>query len=703
MLCQICLTSANVAYGSLNLALPTDTHSVSHHDSLYSLYLSVGKGCWLCLQLWVSMLEHAHDIKESEGDFSERDGKTSEQKVGLAVEFKLLTDWPKSENLSTSLKITCRNGELILALRSEIGSFRQLDFTLVPESMDEANSDAYIRSDFGAGTTSTVGNPGLWCRWFQTCLESHKKCRETDHISPPFVPRRLVEISTEDGGDSFTWRLIYPADIDNVQYLTLSHCWGSSGHESLTRETHLAFSTLTNFSRLPKSFRHAFLITFNLGFRFIWIDSLCIVQDDPDDWKAQASMMGSIYQNACCNIAATWAVNGNDGCFAAENPNFTTLDLGLGHSKKYKVVPWFLYYDDIVEAPLNTRGWVAQERFLARRQLSFAKSQVYWECHELVASEQFPAGIPETLRDFSPYNQAVPPTGKPTLNFKTEADRILAWAALVDFYSGCDFTKISDKTIALAGLAEEMRNVTEDTYLAGMWKEDLQEQLCWAADFDVRRQLNRSRVPTYLAPTWSWMSVEGPVMSDMSYGAEEKNPSFVEILEASVYSEHSSKLHSFVASRLVLRGVAVWARALRTGKSARLEDDDDWELQLTGLNEISHPGIMTSVRVSIEWDENMSSSEVNPERWPSFLEERNSNLLCMFISGRDGWDVIGLLLRRLSDTTDKAEYVRMGRFVGSISDMLSTRLKISSGHPIVEDINLDNPRLADLVHTVTVV
>jgi hypothetical protein len=702
-MCQICLTSANAAYGSLNLTLPNDTHRVSHHDSLYSLYLSVGKGCRLCLQLWVSMLEQADYIRENEGDFSEGDGKTSEQKVDLAVQFKLLTEWQKSENLSISLKISIRNGELSLALGSKTASFQQLDFTLIPESMNEANSDTYIRSDFAAGTTSTVGNPGLWCHWFQTCSESHEKCRELDHISPPFVPRRLVEISTEDGGNSFAWRLVHPTDIDNVQYLTLSHCWGSSGHESLTRETRLAFSTFTNHSRLPKSSRHAFLVTFSLGFRFIWIDSLCIVQDDPEDWRAEASMMGSIYKSACCNIAATWASNGNDGCFAAVNPKFITLDLGLDQLKKYKVVPWFLYYADIVEAPLNTRGWVAQERFLARKQLSFAKSQVYWECHELVASEQFPTGIPETLRNFSPYNQAVPPTGKPTLNFETEDDRILAWAALVDFYSGCNFTKISDKAIALAGLAEEMRDATEDTYLAGMWMEDLREQLCWATDFDVRRQLNRSRLPTYLAPTWSWMSVEGPVIYDMSYGAEEENPSFVEILEASVHSEHPSKLHSFIASRLVLRGVAVWARALRTGKSARLEDDDDWELQLTGLNEDSHPVIMTSVRISIEWDENMASSEVDPERWPSFLEERNSDLLCMIICVEDGWTVVGLLLRRLSDATDKAEYVRMGRFHGSISDMLSTRLQIPSDYGIVEDIDLDDPGLADLVHTVTVV
>lgn len=341
---------------------------------------------------------------------------------------------------------------------------------------------------------------------------------------------------------------------------------------------------------------------------------------------------------------------------------------------------------------------------MARKQLSFAKSQVYWECRELVASEQFPEGIPETLRDLSPYNQTRPPTGKPTLDLETRADLRDAWTALVDFYSNCKFTRLSDKMIALAGLAENMRNATEDIYLAGLWKNDLQKQLRWVTDCDVRKQLNRFRSPTYLAPTWSWASVDGPVMSDDRYCAvNEESLSCIEILDVSIHSEHPSKLHSFVASRLVLRGIAVWARALRAGKSTRHDDDDDWELQPTGHNKISRSLITTSTHVSIIWDENMSGPDVSPERWPSFLEERNSNLLCMFLCIEKPY-VDGLLLRRLPDRSNGDLYVRMGVFYnydGSFLTLLSTGLKLPSGHPIVEDIDLDDAGLADLVHTVT--
>ncbi|USP74781.1 HET-domain-containing protein [Curvularia clavata] len=340
------------------------------------------------------------------------------------------------------------------------------------------------------------------------------------------------------------------------------------------------------------------------------------------DWKAQASMMRLVYQNACCNIAATWAADGDDGCFTTGGSQIITLDLGHGESTKHQLFSRFLYHDDNTEAPLNTRGWVAQERYLARRQLNFAKSQVYWECRELIASEQFPAGIPEPLRDFLPYNQASPPNGKPTLAYTSEEERRQAWAALVDFYSNCNFSRLSDKMIALTGLAEDMRHAMGDVYLAGLWKKDLHKQLCWSTDFDVRARVNRSRTPTYLAPTWSWASVDGPVMSDQAYYIANMEVSLcIEILDASILSRHSSGLHSFVASSLVLRGIAFWAQAIMLEGYV----DGLWELQFTDLDKI--PYCLMNMHVSIHWDENMSGSEENPERWPSFLEERNSNLL----------------------------------------------------------------------------
>lgn len=357
MLCPSCLTLVKAAYLSLNLALSKNTDHESTnilHDSLYSLCLSVKERCWICLQLWASMLEYAKNVNESEGDFSEKDGNFSEHEDGFEVEFKIIKKWRKNGNSSIQLSMSSWNNVLCLALGT--ASFPGLQFILSPKSINETGPDTSIEPALASGTASMAGNPGLWSGWFRTCSEFHEKCREMDRRSPPFVPHRLVEIFTDDDGSSFTWRLVCRNNVGSVQYLTLSQCWGSSGHTSLKSENHSTFLERSTYSGLPKSFQHAFHITFLLDFRFIWIDSLCIIQDNPEDWKVQASMMGSVYKNACCNIAATWAANGNDGCFMARESRIITLDLGLDHSTRYHVVPEMLYYNDLMEAPLNTRG-----------------------------------------------------------------------------------------------------------------------------------------------------------------------------------------------------------------------------------------------------------------------------------------------------------------------------------------------------------
>jgi hypothetical protein len=674
MLCQHCLKSIKAVSEDFHDADPDHKSSDILHHSLSQLYQSVVEGCWLCRKLWESMPDLLEDSQI------------------------LLT-------MSTTYnKLLC----ITLGTKKHHG----FELFLWRVSTEGEDLDASKRLKVASAPTLAMQNTELWSHWYRTCLESHGKCRGSNYELQPFAPDRLVQILVTDDKKTFKWRLVHRTDIGNVDYLTLSHCWGASGHTSLTKENYATFLGPTPDSQLPKTFQHAIAITFSLGFRYIWIDSLCIIQDDPDDWKAQASMMGAVYKNASCNIAAAWGANGDDGCFTSREPRTITLKLKNHPFREYDVYPATLYFTDITEAPLNTRGWVAQERSLARKQLSFAKSQVYWECRELVASEQFPAGIPTELKSYNPYNQAAPPSGhlgKPTLDYTMQEDQREAWAALVDFYSGCNFSRTSDKMIALAGMAEEMRCANKDFYLAGHWKKELETQLCWGTDYDVRRKVNRFRISTYLAPTWSWASVDGPVISDQRYSIPDlQYLSCIKVQNASVHLEHLSGLHSFVSSSLVLRGIALWARAMRINKPTSYLDDDDWEFRFSGFDSspCSRP-TGTKVHVSIIWDENMSTSAVGPDRWPSFLEERSSNLLCMFvyIDTQSKPAVNGLVLRRLPTVNDKVTYVRMGKFSdwGELLDLLPARLKYLVGHSVAGAIDLEDAGLADLVHTVTIV
>jgi hypothetical protein len=100
-----------------------------------------------------------------------------------------------------------------------------------------------------------------------------------------------------------------------IEYLTLSHCWGKDQIFRLleTNIDQLRKAIPTN--RLPQTFQQAIALTKRMGHRYIWIDSLCIIQDSEDDWHYESSRMGDVYKNSFCNISATAAEDGRMGLF----------------------------------------------------------------------------------------------------------------------------------------------------------------------------------------------------------------------------------------------------------------------------------------------------------------------------------------------------------------------------------------------------
>jgi hypothetical protein len=553
---------------------------------------------------------------------------------------------------------------------------------------------------------STRDSQEQWKKWFRTCTSSHAACRvQPGGSAQPFLPDRLIEIATDASGFPRNWRLFCPEGISNALYLTVSHCWGKSKHMRLMKDNYQAFLWGFNESALPRTYRDAFAISIALGFRFIWIDSLCIVQDDAQDWRNQSSLMGSIYTHASGNIAAAWARDGNDGCFHARdtcsvNKTSIEMDINTEHtSEQYlSAIPADAYYDDIVEAPLNMRGWVTQERYLARRQLSFTTRQVYWECSELVASEQFPNGIPENLTNLGPYNQTIPPPGKLSMGFKNQLDLRTAWTALVDSYSECDLTQASDKLIAIAGLAAKFRDRTDDLYLAGHWRKDLKKQLSWSTDFDVRRESFCSRQATYRAPTWSWASMNGPVMSDTSYlfsPEEEQDLSWCfEVLSVSVQSEDSTQLHSFVSAELVLRGFAIWSH------DAPVPKKDGNCLFTFGVKTTDYSPL-TIITAEIHWDERLPEY-IDPAKRSRTQQQRTSKVLFIITYvDLDSKSIHGIMLCKSSSMLNAGAFARVGRFVVFFEEAENLAQSIFEVSEI-EDIYLENEDLVRFIHTVSI-
>ena len=424
--------------------------------------------------------------------------------------------------------------------------------------------------------------------------------------------------------------------------------------------------------------------------------------------------MGSIYSNAHCNIAATWASDSSQGCFNERDPSIVTpatvvVDPGTKSSTKYRIFRSTMYPDDISDAPLNCRGWVVQERCLAAKQLSFTKQQVYWECPELIASEQFPNGIPDTAWRHPGDNILSPPTAKPRLNYEHEDELQLCWSSLVGTYSYCHLTRPSDKLIALAGLADEFRNRTKDVYLAGLWNANLHKQLCWIPDPDIV-DTNRSRTSQYHAPTWSWASFDGPVCVDTRYCMPERNNAYlIRILNVSVESETKSGLHSFLSGTLEVQGIALWTKVVPT------DQDNKFNVRFMETEKRARLLDMESGFV-VTWDENLPRSEApfQPLRWYGLQEERNADLLFMFVAchspkwapqeGEYFDDLDGLILRKKAD----GKFIRMGTFFwdqrcdNQLLDLIASRLELQQDALLTERIILEDPRLADLVHTVNI-
>jgi hypothetical protein len=237
---------------------------------------------------------------------------------------------------------------------------------------------------------------------------------------------------------------------------------------------------------LTKTFRDAVDLCRRLEIYFLWIDSLCIKQDDAEDWKSQAPEMAGIYENAILTIAASMSVNGLGGLYAENQPNYLSAN-GLciqEQGTKFPTRPSI----SLKAWPLLKRGWVFQERKLSRRMIHFGTEEVVWECKSDIARES--GGY---------CSRHLPTTGADSLSAR--------WKNYVRVYSELQLTFEKDKLIALSGIAKRTAKLfPDDRYIAGLWERTLLSDLAWH-----NSRYPAARPSTFCAPTWSWASIKSAV------------------------------------------------------------------------------------------------------------------------------------------------------------------------------------------------
>jgi hypothetical protein len=209
--------------------------------------------------------------------------------------------------------------------------------------------------------------------WLRFCDDNHQ-CKPTG-IS--CLPTRLIDLGSTD---SPIIKLMETKPTDNMKYLALSHPWGDPPHFCTYTSNIDQHKKKIVFGELPATFQHAVTVTREIGFRYLWIDSICIVQGPDGDFNQEAKRMEDVFSQAYCVIAATSATGQHHGFLKPRERRRYLTFKREGQPQFY--VCQFLddFNEHVLEGHLNQRGWVLQERALAHRTIYFTNKQTYWEC-----------------------------------------------------------------------------------------------------------------------------------------------------------------------------------------------------------------------------------------------------------------------------------------------------------------------------------
>ncbi|KAI1804121.1 HET-domain-containing protein [Daldinia bambusicola] len=376
--------------------------------------------------------------------------------------------------------------------------------------------------------------------WDSSCQTKHKYCnlnrrhRVASGLGAnTFFPSRVIDVEKADIGivslrDRAEVLALFGSKNDNYPvYWTLSHRWGeTNAMPRLLKETERGLREGVKLDELPPinrtwpAFRDAALLVKRLGYRYLWIDSLCIFQDSEIEWQREAGMMVDIYRHSYCNISAIFSSHdpANTGLFRKRGLSCRLFYPFLINEDNDK--PSWLWYlpsweNEVGNAPLKSRGWVVQERFLSTRTIYFAEHQILWECLEAtdyevqLSSKVLKQAIALVTRDRTESYENDPKSYLYASNIKMPKELYNEWDRVVNYYMSCGLTKESDRIIAISGIAKAFHEATGDTYLAGLWKSRLEQELLWCI---FRRGEYRIQCHGH-TPSWSWISLTEGVLN----------------------------------------------------------------------------------------------------------------------------------------------------------------------------------------------
>ncbi|KAH6991473.1 heterokaryon incompatibility protein-domain-containing protein [Ilyonectria sp. MPI-CAGE-AT-0026] len=505
---------------SSRLPPPPPSLCYQHHASFLDLENAANNGCPLC-QLIVDCFKWTA-YQDGHIPRWPRDHKPSAELAGSM--------YAVAKGLEVSDVRICLNNRHITSewnmsrsvdqMNVRVGPFYELPLVITSPRANRQRVGDYpvgrFETDLDLGSEA---NYNTMRSWLEECQQKHPHCLDREH-GPPELPTRVMDVGVTPVGIE-----PHPASVRilcsrgmRANYIALSHCWGGT-IKMVLKESRLAeFQNAIFTSSLPRNFRDAIAITRNLGIRYLWIDSLCIIQDSRSDWEKESKKMGHVYRNAFLTISAT-AAEGSEGgilgpwptidfpkpatvrVFPSGDENNAVVRLHLDHCENFPS-----WGHETAQSPLNSRGWVLQEMVLSPRNLYFGSKMIYWRCPDVLKGSDGARLLrvrPYPIEEYRHISAIIHPNTQHEPLGHDPRPLLNNYYEVVEAYTSRKLSVASDKLPAIAGIASYLLPKL-GPYLAGLWAHDIHCGLLWSAT-------NVSLSEKFIAPSWSWASRDGRV------------------------------------------------------------------------------------------------------------------------------------------------------------------------------------------------
>ncbi|OHE92059.1 hypothetical protein CORC01_12640 [Colletotrichum orchidophilum] len=359
--------------------------------------------------------------------------------------------------------------------------------------------------------------------WLKTCKEKHHivcwpTSEQTASRIQPFI--RLLDLKDNC--------LVQKSDLPD--FVALSYVWGPRGvvNYTLTTDNIAELSTpgglSKNVEKLPRTIQDAINLTRRVGHRYLWIDSLCIIQKgNPNDQGVQLNLMDDIYRGASFTIVSANGEDANARLSGIEGVERTKKQHTTEYSKDLTLLSLVPDFEDGVEKIYwNSRGWTYQERLLSRRLITFTDNTVYFQCGQMTCSEDFNMLREDVTQSASQQNIALsrgeaPPTLTPRSQYRLGISPEFYYRMVTE-YTSREMSHTDDRVNGFKGILNVIEKVPEykNVFAWGAWAKDL---LAFSLLWQPRQELTRvskykSDPPILIYPSWSWAGWTGAVRFD---------------------------------------------------------------------------------------------------------------------------------------------------------------------------------------------